>query len=249
MRDRKDQDRRWRGKVIEVNILYSRAGVAQHVWLETDNSRILVDAGDGIVRDILSNGLDPIQLGGVLFTHGHFDHMGGLHSLLGYLRMIGRKKALPICAPKGCSEVFSIADNFQKCYADTLPFEMSLKEIQPDERFRIGDWTIEAYPMVHCGSIDELGILDPIPALGYRISLGDETVAITGDCGFASPVKELVQGVDLAVIEATYRARAEADQESLERVHLSQDIAEEMGRLAKEFILVHRAGEDRSAVE
>jgi L-ascorbate metabolism protein UlaG (beta-lactamase superfamily) len=166
--------------------------------------------------------------------------MGGLHSLLGYLRMIGRKEALPIHAPKGCVEVFSATDNFIKCYPDTVPFEACAKGVEPNEEFRIGDFVIKAYPVVHCGSIDGAEILDPIPALGYRISHSGETIAITGDTGVSSPLKELVEGADLAIIEATYRESEHVGRDSLERVHLSEDVAKRIGKLAKEYILVHK---------
>jgi ribonuclease BN (tRNA processing enzyme) len=230
----------WQGKQIRVEIPFSRAGVAQHVWIESGTDSVLVDAGDGILRDILQNSFDLNKLRGVVFTHGHFDHMGGLHSLLGYLRMIGRKEALPIYAPKGCVEVFSATSNFIRCYPDTVPFEASARGVEPKEEFRIGDFVVKAYPVVHCGSIDGAGILDPIPALGYRISRGRETIAITGDTGISSPLKELVAGADLAIIEATYRESAEAGEDSLQRVHLSEDVAREIGKLAKEFILLHK---------
>jgi ribonuclease BN (tRNA processing enzyme) len=243
MIDSDNESRGWRGKKIEVRIPYSKAGVAQHIWLEAGSNRILIDAGDGVVRDLLAEGLDPVRLSAVLFTHGHFDHMGGLYSLLGFLRMVGRREALPILVPEGCVEVSSIVDGFTRCYADTLPFEISLRGIEPNENFQIGDLKIRAFPMVHCGGIEGFGILDPIPAMGYRIWHEGETVAVTGDCGSVSPLRELVQGADLAIIEATYKSSANADRESLERVHLSEDLAEEIGKLAKQFILVHKAQE------
>jgi phosphoribosyl 1,2-cyclic phosphate phosphodiesterase len=244
MISRDDQSQHWRGKKIEVRIPYSRAGVAQHIWLEAGSSSLLIDTGDGVVRDLLREGLDLVKLSALLFTHGHFDHMGGLHSLLGFLRMVGRKETLPILTPEGCVEVSSIVEGFTTCYADTLPFEISLRWIQPDENLQIGDLEIRAFPMVHCGGIEGLGILDPIPAMGYRISHQRETVAITGDCGSASPLRELVEGADLAIIEATYKSNANADKESLEKVHLSEDLAEEMGKLARQFILVHKGNSD-----
>jgi ribonuclease BN (tRNA processing enzyme) len=230
----------WQGKQIRVEIPFSRAGVAQHVWIESGDGSVLVDVGDGILRDILQNRFDLNKLRGVVFTHGHFDHMGGLHSFLGYLRMIGRKEPLPICAPKGCAEVFSTLDSFLKCYPNTIPFEVVSRGVEPNEEFRLGAFAIKAYPVVHCGSIDGAGILDPIPALGYRITHTGETIAITGDTGISSPLKELIEGADLAIIEATYRESAEAGRESLKRVHLSEDVAKEIGKLAREFILVHK---------
>jgi hypothetical protein len=50
----------------------------------------------------------------------------------------------------------------------------------------------------------------------------------------------LVKGADLAIIEATHENSAEVDQETLEKVHLSEDLAREIGALAKKSILVHK---------
>jgi ribonuclease Z len=236
----------WQGKNLSVRVLFSQAGVAQHVWIEGEEGSVLVDAGDGLLRDLLSHKLDPNKIRGAIFTHGHFDHMGGLHTLLGFLRMIGRKETLAIFAPEGCIEVFSTARNFVHCYPDTIPFEISCQEVEPGQVFKSGGMTIKPYPVVHCGSIEGSGILDPIPALGYRISYQKETVAITGDTGFCSSLNELVRGADLAIIEATHEKSKEVSKEILMKVHLSVELAKELGKTAKNYIIVHQGkkGED-----
>ncbi|KPL02675.1 MAG: hypothetical protein AMJ90_05130 [candidate division Zixibacteria bacterium SM23_73_2] len=240
MRNRKGFFYSWSGKSIKIKVLYSRAGIAQHIWMENEKGWILVDAGDGIIRDLLSNKVNFEELKGVIFTHGHFDHMGGLHSLLGYLRMVGRIKSLLIFAPKGCTEVFSIAENFRKCYPGTIPFKIMCNDVHPHRVFQIAGMKIKPYPMIHCGGIEGYGILDRIPALGYRISYKGETVAISGDTGFCHSLRELVKGADLAVLEATYENSKGIEKDSLERVHLSEDLAKRIGKLAKDFILVHK---------
>lgn len=230
----------WHGKNIKVNILYSRAGVAQHIWIMNKNGALLIDSGDGALRDILAHKLHPKQIKGIVYTHGHFDHVGGLHSLLGFMRMIQRKAVLPIFAPKGCAEVFSVVDNFEKLYGKTIPFKISRKEIKPHTVFNIARMRVKAYPVVHHGSIEGKGILAPIPAFGYRISYKNEIVAISGDTGLSSSLKSLVKGADLAVLEATFKTSKDRD-EYLMKVHLSEDAAKKIGRLAKKFILVHKA--------
>jgi ribonuclease BN (tRNA processing enzyme) len=234
----------WQGKSVRVNILYSRAGIAQHIWIENEIGSVLIDAGDGILRDLLSNKLDHNQVKGIIFTHGHFDHVGGLHSLLGFLRMKGREELLPVCAPQGCKEVFSMVDNFVSCYPETTPFQISCKEVQAHEAFQIAGMVIKAFPVVHYGSIKGFGMLNQIPAMGYRISHKGETIAISGDTGICSSLKESVKGADLAILEATYRKSEGVSRESLEKVHLSEDLAEEIGKLAKDFILVHKEKHD-----
>jgi ribonuclease BN (tRNA processing enzyme) len=99
--------------------------------------------------------------------------------------------------------------------------------------------SVRAYPVLHCGSIQGKGILDPIPALGYRVTCEGESVAVTGDTGDCPGVRELVTGADLALVEATFQDSG-IGEAMLSRVHLSEDRAGEIGALAKKHLLVHR---------
>lgn len=230
----------WRGRDLEVNILFSRAGIAQQITVGNSDSFILVDTGDGTLRDLRNNGLNRRKIGGILFTHGHFDHMGGLHTILGYLRMIGRKENLPVVIPGGCAEVFGVIENFKRVYGESIPFKIDLKEANSRQVYDIAGMDIEPFDAYHCGSIEGGSVLDRIPALGYRISCNGESVAISGDTGDCQQLRELVKGVDLAIIEATYEKGSDVTKEELEKVHLSEDLATEIGALAKDHILVHK---------
>lgn len=232
--------KKWRGKHLDVNILFSHAGIAQQIVIENENGWILIDAGDGTLRDLRDNKIDRKKLAGILFTHGHFDHMGGLHTLLGFLRMIGRMEDLPIILPVDCAEIIATVDNFTDFYGDSVPFRIPLYEAGDQETFEIAGMAIDSFETVHCGSIEGGNVLDRIPSLGYLISYNDETVAISGDTGDCPKLRELVDGVDLAIIEATYATSADVTKEELEKVHLSEDLASEIGALAKEHLLVHK---------
>ena len=231
----------WRGRQFTVEVLFSQAGVAQHIYVGSNAGGVLIDTGDGVLRDLLAQGIDLKTIAAVLYTHGHFDHMGGLHSLLGFMRMIGRTEPLPIYAPEGCTEAFATVHNFRRCYPDDVPFAIPLLELQPHEEVTVDGLTVTPYPMVHAGSVAGGGVLDRIPAMGYRIERGGETVAITGDTGMCDEVRALVRGADLAIIEATFADSEGIDAEVFEKVHLSEAMATELGGTAKEFILVHRA--------
>ena len=91
---------------LTVRVLYSVAGVATTVALEASEGSgiLLLDCGDGALRDLLDVGLKPANITGIIISHGHFDHLGGLHTILGFLRMIGRNNALPVAYPAGCVE-------------------------------------------------------------------------------------------------------------------------------------------------
>ncbi|MCD6161063.1 MAG: ribonuclease Z [candidate division Zixibacteria bacterium] len=230
----------WHGKNLDVKILFSVAGLATQIWIENEQGSLLIDTGDGTLRDIVANKLDYKKIKGLLYTHGHFDHMGGLHTILSFLRMIGRTEPLPIIAPAGCTEVFSTIDNFIRCYPDSTAYEILCRKGNSDDCFELSGMAIKPYPVVHCGSIMDGRILDQIPAFGYRISCRDEHIAISGDTGDCPALRELVQDADLAIIEASYKDSANISKDILKKVHLSEDLAIEIGKTAKEYILVHK---------
>jgi len=230
----------WNGKNFEVTVPFTRAGVAQHIFVTHADTLLLVDAADGVLRDMLIRDLEPSRVAAIFITHGHYDHMGGLHSLLGFMRMIGRTRTLEVYVPRGCTEALLMIDSFQKCYPDSIPFKIKVVELEPEMTVTVGEVAVTAYPVVHCGSIAGGEVLDQIPAMGYRLTDGSEVIAVTGDTGHCPSLEELVKDADLAVIEATFESSHGKSPEVLSRVHLSEDIAREIGRLAREFILVHK---------
>ena len=240
MDDKIKRTHSWQGKNLRVEILYTRAGVAQQIWVGSAETSIIVDCGDGVLRDLLIQQIEPNNISAAFFTHGHFDHMGGLYSLLGFLRMIGRTEPLPIYLPEGCTEVKASATAFQDCYRNSTPFAIELNELSAGQIVEIDRLVVKAYPVVHCGSIEGSEVLDPIPAMGYRISCKGESVAISGDTGLCETLKELVKDADLAVIEATFEHSKGKSRRLLENVHLSEDIATEVSKLARDYILIHK---------
>ncbi|MEE9441735.1 MAG: MBL fold metallo-hydrolase [candidate division Zixibacteria bacterium] len=232
---------RWNGKSLTVDILYSRAGIANQVWIENSEGAILIDCGDGILRDLLKNKINYKKLSAIFITHGHFDHMGGLHSLLGFLRMIGREETLVIYAPSDCIEVESMVREFTRIYDFTTEFPIILGNLNEGDKRSVAGMNIEVFEMTHYGSVAGAGITDPLPALGYRISCEDEIIAITGDTGTNKFNKNLVKGANLAIIESTFRDTKSIDKKMISKVHLTEKLAREYGKLAKEYILVHKA--------
>ena len=220
-----------------VRVLYSAAGVATTVALEAleGGGILLLDCGDGALRDFLDVGLKPARIEGIALSHGHFDHLGGLHTILGFLRMIGRNNALPVAYPAGCIEVEAFLDRFEELYPKTT-FPITRLPLTDGGEARIAPWTLKAFAVKHAGST-AAGVLDPIPAMGYRVELGGNVVAYSGDTGPCKNLGKLCRGADLALIEATWGDR---EPQFKRRVHLTREEAESYGRLAKRFELIHR---------
>jgi len=217
-------------------VLYSVGAVATQILISAGNDSILVDAGDGTLRDLLSVSFEPERIGGVLITHGHYDHVGGLHSLLGYFKMKKRSRLLPFFVPRGCVQAISLLDNFARIYSNGMPFAVDVRELDDGDCFVIGPFRVRCIYVTHC-SIEPDGTTVPMPAAGYRISDGKTTVAVTGDCSDSQSLRELVKEADLALIEANFKLYTS---ELHKKVHLAEALAEEVGSLAKEYILIHR---------
>jgi ribonuclease BN (tRNA processing enzyme) len=224
------------------NVLFSKAGVATQIVLDN----ILVDVGDGTLRDLLAAKYDFEDLDIILITHGHYDHMGGLQSLLGYLRMMGRTSLLTIVHPGAC-EVDVLIAGFYKCYKDTIPYQIKVVHAEDRKMYKFDSAEIQPFFVQHAGSTAQ-GVLSPIPAAGYRIYQDDKIYAVTGDSGMCEPLKVLVSGADTAFIEATWTKERKERltkkygdiEEDMLTVHLSEEQAHELGRLAKNYVIIHK---------
>lgn len=270
----KDSPRRkvWQGKQMRVEILYSLAGIATQIQVmdKKTGDWLLLDCGDGTLRDSLQRGVDLGKLRGVLISHGHGDHMSGLLALFWGLRIVHFRGELKIFAPKFCREVRSVVDFFgrseyhgdlfvvdyeeldcKELDSETLDEKSSKKEERKatketvEKMFKeksIADFQVNYFPAVHYDTLKRTKTSKTVPlqrkpALSYSIQLRGEKVLYSGDSILNNRLKMEVEGVDLALLEATYSSVFQ--EESVNHLHIEE--ARELGKKAKDFLLVHRS--------
>lgn len=121
--------------------------------LESDTTRILIDAGPDIRQQLLP--LPFRKLDAVLLTHIHYDHVGGIDDLRAFC-VFGD---INIYANELTAR--NIHERMPYCFGEHLypgvP-KLALHAIAPHEEFKVGDIDILPVEILH----------DKLPILGYR---------------------------------------------------------------------------------
>jgi ribonuclease Z len=135
----------------------AKRGLSAQV-IKHDEFRFLVDCGEGTQRQILQSGSGFRNLGNILITHGHLDHILGLAGLLSTFMRWETIEELNIFSGRWA------LDRIHDLLFDVVlrggqpPMRLNLHEIKPGVFFESEDFTIRAFPVFHRGS-DSLGFL------------------------------------------------------------------------------------------
>ena len=86
----------------------------------------LVDAGEGVQRQMARCGISPLKLRAVFISHLHGDHMFGLFPLLSTLGLYGRRTPLKIYAPRPFGEAL---EGFLRLFESNLPYTPEWVEV------------------------------------------------------------------------------------------------------------------------
>lgn len=155
--------------------------------VETDHTRILIDSGPDIRMQLLR--VPFRKLDGVLLTHIHYDHVGGIDDLRGFcvygdidiyadgLVTKTLPHTMPYCFPADPSLLYPGAP------------KLTLHTIQPHCSYRIGDIGFLPIQVMH----------DKLPILGYRF---DKFAYITDMKSMDEGEYHYLQGVEVLIINA-----------------------------------------------
>lgn len=151
---------------------------------ETETTRVLVDCSADFREQSLH--IPYRKIDGVLVTHEHYDHVGGIDDLrpfcvFGDVNIYGEaivnqrlRERLPYC--------------FRETLYPGVP-KINLNDVEPGKSFWIGDIQITPLRVMH----------GKLPILGYRLN---NVVYITDMTSFPEEGWELLQGCDLLIENA-----------------------------------------------
>ena len=207
-------------------MLHSTSAVGTQILLTHGSEHLLVDVGDGTVRDLISRKVSFEKIQAILLTHEHFDHFSGLYGLLHFCRLLRRKEELILVGPQPVQVVRHFLT--PPVMYETLPFEIRLIEVSEGENISVGQLNVTAFAVEHTSA----------NALGYSIQdKKGYRVVISGDATISTNLARNVEGADFAVLEATYDDR-DADLAS-RYGHMTKTQAKSLGKTAKKVVYVH----------
>lgn len=209
------------------------------IFAGSDETSLLVDAGISgkrIEQGLNTIGFDCMDIDGILITHEHSDHVGGLG-------VLARRYELPIYATKKTWEAILKLPNLGK-----IP-EGLFHEIEADRETRIGDMTVEPFSISHDAA-------DPV---GFRFSSGKKSAAVATDMGtYSEYTIRHLQYLDVLLLEANHdvnmleagrypyplKRRIMSDKGHLSNERSGQLLGEVLHDNMKQIILGHLSAEN-----
>ena len=165
---------------MEVRVFASGSS-GNCLLLSGGSTHILIDAGSSrrrIEQSLAQTDLSMREIGGVLITHEHSDHISGL-------KMLIKHYSLPVYAPR------AVANRLRGCLPEAEP---CLHIIPVNESFPLGELSVTAFHTPH----------DTDESVGYRVR-GDQVFALATDMGHVSEeVSSALMGADTVLIEANH---------------------------------------------
>lgn len=151
--------------------------------VEAGASRVLLDCGFSIketVARLARLGLTPADLNGIVVTHEHSDHIGGV-------ARFANKFKLPVWLTHGSLAYLS---NLDQAPLDT-------RVIDSHATFALGDLYIEPFPVPH----------DAREPIQFVFGDGQHRLGVLTDTGMITPhIEQMLSGCDALVLECNHDA-------------------------------------------
>lgn len=168
--------------------------------------RFLVDAGSGVVCQLVSSGMAPESVDQILITHHHSDHNIDLGHFLLTRWIFGDDSPLHVWGPRGTQR---FVDDLLRLHDYDIQVRRALQRGRPGPKvevheieegmiYRSPGVTITAFLVEH---------LPVEPALGFRFDGDGRSIALSGDTRPCANLVERCRGVDVLVHECVDVAR------------------------------------------
>jgi ribonuclease BN (tRNA processing enzyme) len=164
-------------------------------WLETAKATLLVDCGASSLVALKTIGLDHGQVDGIILSHLHGDHFGGLPFLLLDAQFLNcRERPLLIAGPPGTRARLDAALEvfFPRAATNTWRFAWHVMEIEVGQPTDVLGHAVTTTEVLHYSGA---------PTTALRISDGDKLFAYSADTEWTEALLPVADGADLFICE------------------------------------------------
>lgn len=188
----------------------SRAQIASALLV--DGRVYLIDAGNGVFRQLALAEIPFLKVDHIFVTHNHDDHNADVGTLLGLSWTLGRSAPIVVHGPRGTSEEIKGFLSYFKINRDIRISDGKLLKIMPESMIRVEEIGEEGRvyqdDLVTVDAIENCHFHFPAgsPAFeaksyAYRFKTVDKTVVFSGDTGPCDRMAEFATGADILVHE------------------------------------------------
>lgn len=171
--------------------------------VNVDEQYYLVDAGEGVQKQMFRYGINPLKLRGIFISHLHGDHVFGVFPLISTLGLYGRRTPLKIFAPRPFGEIL---ESHLRYFDSELPYEVEWVEVDTTAHriiFENNSLEVWSIPLRH-----------RVPASGYmfREKMPELNVDKFKIERYGLSIKQIVaakRGEDIALDDGTVIPNAE----------------------------------------
>jgi ribonuclease BN (tRNA processing enzyme) len=213
--------------------------------------RFLVDCGATSLVALKQHGIDPNSIDGVVVSHLHGDHFGGLPFLLLDARHLAKRaRPLFLIGPTGLETRLKAAQEvlFPGSSQTALGFALTYDALTPETRCAGAGFVVTPFLAEHAAGA---------PCFSLRIECDDKIVTYSGDTEWTDRLALAAHGADLFICECSSYERplkGHLDyltlQPRLDRVGAKRVILTHMNpdMLARRLALTHETASDGTIV-
>lgn len=173
------------------------------------NDLYLVDAGDGTAGQLKKAGFRLPQVRGILLSHNHFDHTGGMLAILGLRMQLNAYEPLTIYGPPGTKTFIEgllagMEPAREAAYGmpgRSWAANVEVIELVDEAIIELDGLDVTVAENTHFKIPENSGAAEKAKSLSFRFDMDDRSIVYTGDTGPSEAVEKLARNADILVSE------------------------------------------------